>query len=52
MADALYPNKKIGAITVDTLVWKAGMAQWVKAREVDELKRLFSNEIPPIPPQN
>lgn len=40
-----------GQLTVDTLVWKAGMAQWVKAGEVDELKKLFSNEIPPIPPQ-
>ena len=40
-----------GQLTVDSLVWKNGMAQWTKAGTVDELKNLFSNVMPPIPPQ-
>jgi GYF domain 2 len=31
-------------------VWKAGMAQWVKAGEVPELGALFANVPPPVPP--
>lgn len=38
-----------GQINGDTLVWKNGMSEWVKAASVDELKRLFSI-MPPIPP--
>lgn len=37
-----------GQLTGDSLVWKNGMAQWEKARVVDELKGLFST-MPPIP---
>ena len=40
-----------GQLTVDSLVWKHGMAQWAKAGAVDELKNLFANAMPPIPPQ-
>ena len=40
-----------GQITADSLVWKNGMAQWAKAGAVDELKNLFANVMPPIPPQ-
>ena len=40
-----------GQLTADSLVWKDGMAQWAKARAVDELKNLFANVMPPIPPQ-
>ena len=40
-----------GQLTADSLVWKNGMAQWAKAGAVDELKNLFANVIPPIPPQ-
>ena len=40
-----------GQLTADSLVWKSGMAQWEKAGNVDELKRLFENAMPPIPPQ-
>ena len=40
-----------GQLTVDSLVWKNGMAQWAKAGAVDELKNLFANTMPPIPPQ-
>ena len=39
-----------GQLTADSLVWKNGMAQWAKAGTVDELKNLFANVIPPIPP--
>lgn len=35
--------------TVDSLVWKNGMAAWEKAGNIDELKTLF-NAMPPIPP--
>lgn len=35
----------------DSLVWKQGMANWEKAGEVDELKGLFANAMPPIPPK-
>ena len=40
-----------GQFTADSLVWKNGMPQWVKAGTVDELKDLFST-MPPIPPTN
>ena len=39
-----------GQLTADSLVWKNGMAQWAKAGAVDELKNLFANVMPPIPP--
>ena len=39
-----------GQLTADSLVWKNGMAQWAKAGTVDELKNLFANTLPPIPP--
>ena len=39
-----------GRLTADSLVWKNGMAQWVKAGTVDELKGLFSTMMPPVPP--
>lgn len=38
-----------GQLTPDSLVWKAGMAQWTKALSVDELNTLFP-AAPPIPP--
>lgn len=40
-----------GQLTSNSLVWKNGMAQWVNAGIVDELKGLFTNVMPPIPPQ-
>lgn len=36
--------------TVNSLVWKAGMSSWVKAGTVEELKGIFANIMPPIPP--
>ncbi len=38
-----------GQFTRNTLVWKNGMAQWVKAGDVPELASLFANVPPPIP---
>lgn len=32
-----------------TLVWKDGMVQWERAEQVEELKPLFGNMMPPIP---
>ena len=40
----------VGQLTADSLVWKNGMAQWAKAGTVDELKNIFANVMPPIPP--
>lgn len=39
-----------GQLTASTLVWKSGMAQWAKAESVEELKNLFVNTMPPVPP--
>lgn len=44
----LMQMANVGQLTVDSLVWKNGMPEWVKAGEVDELKGLFT-VIPPIP---
>ncbi|HUP29687.1 MAG TPA: SPFH domain-containing protein [Usitatibacter sp.] len=38
-----------GELNRNSLVWKAGMAQWVKAGELPELAPLFANTPPPIP---
>lgn len=37
-----------GQLTADSLVWKNGMAQWIKAGTVEELKGLFDT-MPPVP---
>ena len=39
-----------GQLTTNSLVWKAGMSAWVKADTVEDLKGLFANVMPPIPP--
>ena len=39
-----------GQITRDTLIWKAGMAQWDKAGDCVELQSLFGAVPPPPPP--
>ncbi len=39
-----------GSLTRASLVWKAGMAQWVAAGEVPELAPLFASVPPPVPP--
>jgi len=38
-----------GQINKDTLVWKAGMASWEKAGDVQELSFIFNMTPPPIP---
>jgi len=37
--------------TTETLVWKEGMANWIKAEEVADLKAVFGSVPPPLPPQ-
>ena len=39
-----------GQITRQSLVWKSGMAQWTPADQTAELKTLFDNLPPPLPP--
>lgn len=48
---ALKQMKTTGQITSESLVWKAGMAEWVKAGAVDDMKQLFP-DMPPIPKEN
>ncbi len=40
-----------GSFTRDTLVWKQGMANWIKASDDTELSTLFASVPPPLPPQ-
>ena len=47
---ALQQQVAGGQLTRASLVWKAGMAQWVQAGEVPELAALFANVPPPVPP--
>jgi membrane protease subunit (stomatin/prohibitin family) len=47
---ALAQQAASGALTRNSLVWKAGMAQWVKAADVPELASLFAGVPPPVPP--
>jgi membrane protease subunit (stomatin/prohibitin family) len=46
---ALRQQAASGQLTRDSLVWRAGMAQWAKAGEVQELAALFANVPPPVP---
>lgn len=41
-----------GQLSASSLVWKAGMSEWIRADSVDELKSLFNATIPPIPQGN
>ena len=47
---ALSQLVSAGTLTKDTLVWKQGMADWIKAGTVQELKSLFCSSEPPISP--
>lgn len=39
-------------MTINTLVWREGMAQWMPAGQVAELAYIFNNGVPPVqPPQ-
>lgn len=37
-----------GQLTADSLVWKTGMATWIKAGETDDLKGLFAPPVSPV----
>lgn len=50
--NALIQMASNGQFTVDSLVWKVGMVEWIKAREIEELKGLFTDSIPPIPQEH
>ena len=45
---ALTQMANAGQLNAESLVWQKGMAEWTKAKTVDELKELFV-EIPPVP---
>ena len=49
-AAALSDKVTAGQLMHDTLVWKQGMPQWIAAASVAELKSLFDNVPPPLPP--
>ncbi len=48
-AAALSARVSQGQLTRDTLVWKQGMAGWIKADAVPELQGLFAAVPPPLP---
>lgn len=50
--DALARMAAAGQLTAGSLVWKPGMPSWVRADSVTELKALFADGIPPIPPSH
>lgn len=50
--DTLLQMANAGQITAESLVWKKGMTEWIKAGAVDELKGLFTNTMPPIPTED
>ncbi|MBB4685049.1 SPFH domain-containing protein [Amycolatopsis jiangsuensis] len=41
-----------GTLTRETLVWKAGMAEWTAAAQVPEVAPLLAATPPPLPPQS
>jgi len=47
---ALKAHIQSGAVTRETLVWTAGMANWAAAGEVESVARLFEAVPPPLPP--
>ncbi|MCG9895516.1 MAG: SPFH domain-containing protein, partial [Fimbriimonadaceae bacterium] len=48
--DALRGLISQGRLTRETLVWKAGLAEWVKAADLPEVASLFGQAPPPVPP--
>ncbi|MEU4792587.1 SPFH domain-containing protein [Micromonospora tulbaghiae] len=47
----LAEQASAGALAADTLVWRAGMAQWEPAGQVPELASVLASVPPPLPPQ-
>jgi membrane protease subunit (stomatin/prohibitin family) len=40
-----------GTLTATTLVWRAGMTQWIQAQQVPEVAQILGSTPPPLPPQ-
>lgn len=47
--DQLKDEVRSGKLVSSTLVWKAGLENWIEAREIEELTILFNAGPPPIP---
>ncbi|WP_455327545.1 SPFH domain-containing protein [Micromonospora tulbaghiae] len=47
----LAEQANAGALAADTLVWRAGMAQWQPAGQVPELAPVLASVPPPLPPR-
>jgi membrane protease subunit (stomatin/prohibitin family) len=47
---ALAAQARSGALTPETLVWKAGMSTWTAARDVPEVAAVLAAVPPPLPP--
>lgn len=47
--NTLKQMSSTGQFSAESLVWKPGMSEWVKAETLDELKPMFA-VMPPIPP--
>ena len=45
----LRQQAEAGALTRETLVWRAGLEQWAPAGEVAELAEVFAATPPPLP---
>jgi membrane protease subunit (stomatin/prohibitin family) len=48
--DILQQGVSTGQMNGQTMVWRAGMAQWLPAGQVPELANLFAGAAPPPPP--
>lgn len=48
--DTLKQMAIAGQFSANSLVWKTGMTSWEKAEEVEELKEVLANIMPPVPP--
>jgi hypothetical protein len=49
--ETLQQMIKAGSLKADSLLWKQGMANWLKASDIAEVKDLFGAVPPPLPPQ-
>jgi membrane protease subunit (stomatin/prohibitin family) len=47
---ALGQQVATGRLTRDTLVWRQGLATWIKAEQLPELNTLWGSVPPPLPP--
>lgn len=46
--NTLKQMSSTGQFSAGSLVWKPGMATWIKAGETDDLKELFTPPVPPV----